>query len=263
MFTGTRDFARKKAEGEPIVLTTCYDAWSAALLARSDVDAILVGDSAAMVVHGHDSTIPIGVEQMSVHVAAVRRGAPEAFIIGDLPFLCHRKSLDTAVSAVEMLIKAGAQAVKLEGAKGNLSLVRHLVESGVPVMGHLGLTPQSVHALGGYRLQGTRDEEAEALFQDTLTLEEAGVFALVLEMVPAELAARVEAALKVPTIGIGAGGGTAGQVLVLHDLLGMNPNWHPRFLRTYLDGAGLIVSAVNDYASSVRDRSFPGPDESF
>ena len=263
MFSDTSDFAKKKAAAKPIVMTTCYDAWSAALLEKSEVDAILVGDSAAMVMHGHDSTIPIDVEQMAVHVAAVRRGAPEAYIIGDMPFLSHRKSLDAAVSAAEVLIKAGAQSVKMEGAMGNLPLIRHLVESGVPVMGHLGLTPQSVHALGGYRLQATSDEAADALGRDAHALEEAGVFALVLEMVPANLGARIEADLKVPTIGIGAGGGTGGQVLVLHDLLGMNPDWRPRFLRTYMDGAGLIVNAVNDFARSVRDRSFPGPDESF
>jgi 3-methyl-2-oxobutanoate hydroxymethyltransferase len=263
MFADTHDFARKKTEGEPIVMTTCYDAWSAALLARSEVDAILVGDSAAMVMHGYDSTIPIDVEQMAIHVAAVRRGAPSAFIIGDMPFLSFRKGLEVSVAAVELLVKAGAQAVKLEGAKGNLSLVRHLVESGVPVMGHLGLTPQSVHALGGYRLQATSEKGAETLVQDAQALEEAGVFALVLEMVPSELAARVANDLQIPTIGIGAGAATDGQVLVLHDLLGMNPDWQPRFLRTYLDGAGLIVKAVDEYAASVHNRSFPGPDESF
>lgn len=263
MFKDTLDFARKKVEGEPIVMTTCYDAWSATLLATSDVDAILVGDSAAMVMHGHDSTIPIDIDQMAVHVAAVRRGAPCAFIVGDLPFLSFRKGTDEAVAAVEKLFRAGAQAVKLEGAKGNLTVVRHLVESGIPVMGHLGLTPQSVHALGGYRVQGTENDDAEALINDSQDLQDAGVFSLVLEMVPSELATRVESALEIPTIGIGAGVGTAGQVLVLQDFLGMNADWNPRFLRKYLDGASLIVDAVNDYAASVRDRSFPSEEESF
>jgi 3-methyl-2-oxobutanoate hydroxymethyltransferase len=262
MFT-VSDFAKRKLEKRPIVMTTCYDAWSASLLARADVDAILVGDSAAMVMHGHDSTIPIDVLQMAVHVAAVRRGAPEAFVIGDLPFLAHRKGIDNTVSAAEALMKAGAQAIKLEGAKGNIESIRHLVESGVPVMGHLGLTPQSVHALSGYRLQAKNREDAVALEEDAQSLQEAGIFALVLEMVPAALARGLEAKLAIPTIGIGAGDGTGGQVLVLQDLLGMNPDWRPRFLRTYLDGAGLIVAAVNDYAHSVRAGEFPGPDESF
>ena len=257
------DFAKRKREGVPISMVTCYDAWSAALIAETEIDCILVGDSLAMVVYGHDTTLPVEIDTMAAHTAAVRRGAPDAFVIGDMPFLSYRRGLESAVDNVAKLIRAGAQAVKLEGAAGNLELIRHLVESGVPVMGHLGLTPQSVHQLGGFKVQARSDEAAAALIEQAHELEEAGCFALVLEAVPAAVAAEVTAVLEIPTIGIGAGRHVDGQVLVLQDLLGITTAFRPKFVRTWLDGSTLIRDALQAYHRDVTDGSFPNGEESY
>ena len=189
----------------PISMVTCYDSWSAALIAETDIDCVLVGDSLAMVVYGHDTTLPVDIDTMAAHTAAVHRGMPKKFLIGDMPFLSYRKGLEIAMSNVGKLMNAGANAVKLEGANGNVELVRHIVESGVPVMGHLGLIPQSVHQLGGFKVQARDEEEAAALMEQALALERAACFALVLEAVPATVGAEVTGALEIPTIGIGAG----------------------------------------------------------
>jgi 3-methyl-2-oxobutanoate hydroxymethyltransferase len=224
---------------------------------------VLVGDSLAMVVYGHDSTLPADIDTMAAHTAAVRRGAPQSFIIGDLPFLSFRRGLESAVDAVGTLMRAGANAVKLEGAAGNLELVRHIVESGVPVMGHLGLTPQSVHRLGGFKVQARDAAAAAELLDDARALEGAGCFALVLEAVPAAVAGEVTAALAIPTIGIGAGPQVDGQVLVLQDLLGVTTAFRPKFVRTWMDGASLIREALAGFHRDVTTRAFPGTEESY
>ncbi len=258
-----RDFARYRAEGHNISMVTCYDAWSAQILETSDIDCILVGDSAAMVMHGHDTTVPATLDLLETHVAAVRRGAPGKFIVGDFPFLEHRQGVPHAVAAAGRLMRAGAQAVKIEGLRGHEDVVHALVEGGVPVMGHLGLTPQSVHQLGGFRVQAKTVEAADALKEDAQGLERLGCFALVLECVPSDVAADVTRALSIPTIGIGAGVETSGQVLVLQDLLGMNTGFQPRFVRRYLDGHSLVRAAVNRYVADVREASFPRAEEGY
>jgi len=259
------DFARAHQEGRKIVMLTAYDTWSARLLNQSPVDCLLVGDSCAMVMHGYPDTLAATTELMSLHVRAVRIGAPDKFLVGDMPFLSFRRSLDRALDCVQALMQAGAQAVKLEGAEGHLDLVRHLNHSGVPVMGHLGLTPQSVHALGGYRVQGKTEQAARRLVEDALALQEAGCFALVLECVPANLAAEVTQKLQIPTIGIGAGAQVGGQVLVLHDMLGAQPadQAQPRFVRRYADLAGLVQSAVSHFVSDVQQGVYPTQQEAY
>lgn len=253
----------RKIRREKIVMITCYDYTSARILAQADVDMLLVGDSAAMVMHGHDSTLPISIQEMSWHVAAVKRGAPKKFIVGDLPFLSYRRSLAETVEAAGQLMKAGASAVKLEGIVGSEDSITHLVRSGIPVMGHIGLTPQSVNTLGGFRVQGSQDADRKRLKEEALACERAGCFALVLECVPETLAAEISASLAIPTIGIGAGAETDGQVLVMQDLLGMNLDFKPKFVRRYLDGNKLLLDAFNSYASDVRDGSFPASEERY
>jgi len=257
------DMTAARAAGTPITVLTCYDAWSAKILAASRVDALLVGDSAAMVMHGHDTTIPADLDTMCLHTAAVRRGAPDKLLIADMPFLAHRKSLAATMEAVERLVRAGGQAVKLEGADGNEEAIRHIVESGIDVMGHLGLTPQSLHRLGGYRVQGRDQGVAGKLADDALRLQDAGCFALVLELVPGALARSITESLAIPTIGIGAGPHTSGQVLVLQDMLGLQPDFRPRFLRTWLDGADLVRDAVDRFDRDVKDGRYPSDEESY
>lgn len=257
------EFARFKSEGRKISMVTAYDAWSARLVARSQVDAILVGDSAAMVMHGHPTTLAATVGLMALHTSAVARYAAGKFVIADLPFLSFRKGVGAAMNAVGALVRGGAQAVKLEGVDGHEEVVEHVVGSGVPVMGHIGLTPQSVHGFGGFRVQGRTETAAAALLRQAKTLQELGCFSIVLECIPAELAARITAMLTIPTIGIGAGCGTDGQVLVLHDLWGVDTSHRPRFVRRYFDGEDVLTSALNRYAADVRKTRFPGPDESY
>ena len=257
------DFQTCKAQNEKIVMLTCYDYTSARIVQDSDVDVILVGDSAAMVMHGYGTTIPADVEMMCRHIESVSRGTKNKFIVGDMPFLSFRQSLTDIMRAVASVMKAGAHAVKLEGIEGNRDTIAHIVESGVPVMGHLGLTPQSVNQLGGFRVQGRGDKAAAALRKEALACEQAGCFALVLECVPDELAAEITASLNIPTIGIGAGAGTDGQVLVMQDLLGLSSDFKPRFVRKYLDGRKLWQDAFNAFASDVKKGHFPATDESY
>ena len=257
------DMVAARLAGRPISVLTCYDFWSAGILAASTIDALLVGDSAAMVMHGHETTIPADLDMMCLHVSAVRRGAPDKLVIADMPFLAHRRSLPDTMAAVERLMRAGGQAVKLERADGNCEAIRHIVDSGVDVMGHLGLTPQSLHRLGGYRVQGRDDQVAAKLADDALRLQDAGCFALVLELVPSELARSITASLSIPTIGIGAGPHTSGQVLVLQDMLGMQPEFRPKFLRTYLDGFELLRDACDRFAADVKEGRYPADEESY
>lgn len=242
-------------------MVTAYDAAMARIAAQSAVDAILVGDSAAMVVHGLPSTVHATLEMMVLHTAAVRRGAPDLVVVADMPFMTFRRGPAEAVRVAGALLQAGATAVKLEGITGHEDVVAHLVGSGIPVMGHLGLTPQSVHQLGGYRLQGRSASEAARLREEASRLAELGVFSLVLECIPEALAADITRALPVPTIGIGAGGGCAGQILVLNDLLGLDAAFRPKFSRRYVDGHGAILSALNDYVRDVQTAGFPAREE--
>jgi len=257
------DFARSKAEHRRISIVTAYDAWSARLVARSRVDAILVGDSVAMVVHGHDTTIPATVGMMAMHTRAVARAAAGKFIIADLPFLSYRRGVSAAITAVSALVRSGAHAVKLESVDGHEDVVRQIVGSGVPVMGHIGMTPQSVNQLGGFKVQGTNEADAAALLRQAQTLEHLGCFSIVLECIPAALGARISADLTIPTIGIGAGPETDGQVLVLHDLLGLDQAHTPRFVRRYADGESLVTAALDAYDADVKEARFPVLQESY
>ncbi len=257
------DFQACKARHEKIVMLTCYDYTSARIVQDSDIDVILVGDSAAMVMHGYGTTIPADIEMMCRHIESVARGTKNKFIVGDMPFLSFRQSLTDNMRAVASVMKAGAHAVKLEGIEGNAETIAHIVKSGVPVMGHLGLTPQSVNQLGGFRVQGRGERAAEALKNQALACEQAGCFALVLECVPDDLATEITGLLSIPTIGIGAGAGTDGQVLVMQDLLGLSGDFKPKFVRKYLDGKRLWRDAFNAYASDVKSGQFPASDESY
>ncbi len=250
-----QDFACHKQAGQKIVMATCYSNWSAQIMDQTDIDCLLVGDTVAMVEYGYDSTLKATVDMMEMHVEAVARGSNK-FIIGDMPFLSYRKGLAATMEAVERLMRAGANAVKLEGAAGNLDIVKHIVESGVPVMGHLGLTPQMVHQLSGYKVQGRGDAAQALLLQQSKALEDAGCFSLVLECVPEQVAATVTEALTIPTIGIGAGNNTSGQVLVFHDMLGMN-NFKSKFIKRYLNGQDLMIDAFNQYHREVQAQAFP------
>jgi len=257
------DFAKMKAAGDKITMITCYDYTSAVLANKTKVDCLLVGDSLAMTMHGFASTVSATTELMAYHTAAVARGAKDKFIVGDLPFMAYRKSLSDNINAVQAIMQAGAHAVKLEGANGNTGFIQHLVDSGVPVMGHIGLTPQSVNTLGGYHVQGKTDESAKRLMEEAIALEEAGCFALVLECVPTALAAEISRKLKIPTIGIGAGPETDGQVLVFQDLLGLNTDFKPKFVKKYLEGAALVTGAIDAYHDEVKQGVFPDADHSF
>jgi 3-methyl-2-oxobutanoate hydroxymethyltransferase len=255
------DMARS---GQRIPMLTAYDYPTARILDTAGIPIILVGDSLGMVVLGHDSTLPVTMDDMIHHAAAVVRGTEHAFVVGDMPFMSYQGNQDEAVrNAGRFLKEAGCQAVKLEGGKSVLPLVRTLVGYGIPVMGHLGLTPQSVNQLGGFRVQGRTATQAATLLEDAVALEEAGIFALVLEMVPEQVAKRISDRLDIPTIGIGAGPHCDGQVLVVNDMLGMNPGFHPKFLKQYANLAETMAQAVKAYADDVQTGSFPGPEHSF
>lgn len=244
-------------------MVTSYDTWSARLLAEAPVDCLLVGDSAMMVMHGERDTLGATMDLMAMHTRAVSRGAPEKFIVADMPFLSVRKGAAHALDCATQLLGAGAHAVKVEGLKGHSYVVRHLVDSGIPVMGHLGLLPQSVHTVGGYHVQARNAADAAQLKKDAAAFEKAGAFAIVLECIPQKLASEVTAKLKIPTIGIGAGAGCDGQVLVLHDLLGFNPTFKPRFVRQFADGAAVVQTGVTKFSAAVRAGKFPADKESF
>jgi 3-methyl-2-oxobutanoate hydroxymethyltransferase len=257
------DFPKAKRSSKKISMVTCYDYTSARIVAETNIDCILVGDSLAMTMHGDPSTLGATAELMALHIAAVRKGAPGKFLIGDMPFLAHRGSLDQTIASVREIMKAGAQAVKIEGVDGSENTIRHLVQSGVPVMGHLGMTPQSVHQFGGFRLQATSPEAQEILLDQAKRLEACGVFAIVLECVPSAVARFVTEQLEIPTIGIGAGSDCSGQVLVFQDLLGLNQDFKARFVRQFLDGAELIKGALNHFDDAVKAGSFPSLSESY
>jgi len=260
----TRSLLKMKQNGDPIVALTAYDAPMARLLNAAGVDLILVGDSVANVKLGYTNTLPVTLDEMIHHTKAVRRGNTHALLVGDMPFLTYEFDPKDAVRRVGRLIKeGGAHAVKVEGAGGVLPSIKALVAANIPVMGHLGLTPQAVHRLGGYRVQGRDRRAAEALFKEARALESAGVFALVLEAVPAPVAKRITKALKIPTIGIGAGPFTDGQILVLDDLLGFSDAPPPKFVRPYASLWPVALDAVYRFGQDVKARRFPGPEETY
>jgi len=258
------DFAAKKQRGEKLVLITAYDYPTAFYVDAAGVDAILVGDTLGMVVLGHETTLPVTMEQMLDRTAAVARAAKGALVIADMPFLSYQVNDDEAVrNAGRFLKEAGARAVKLEGGHRIAPLVRRLTEIGIPVMGHLGMTPQSVHQFGGFRLQGRERAESEQILADALELEAAGAFALVLELVPAELAATITNSLRIPTIGIGAGPACDGEIQVFHDMLGLFEWLKPRHAKRYAEVGKLIQRAVAQYVAEVRAGDFPTDENCF
>jgi 3-methyl-2-oxobutanoate hydroxymethyltransferase len=249
-----------KQRGEKIAMLTAYDAAFAAVLDAQGVDAVLVGDSLGMVVQGHDSTLPVSLDHMVYHCAAVARGLQRALLLVDMPFLSYADPVRAVDAARRLMAEGGARMLKLEGAGHVVEVIRHLVERDVPVCAHLGLTPQSVHRLGGYTVQGREAEAAERLFSDAQAVAAAGAELLVLECVPARLAERIGAALDIATIGIGAGPDCDGQVLVLHDMLGVTPGHRPKFSRDFLAGQDSVAAAVADYVAAVKAGRFPAPE---
>jgi 3-methyl-2-oxobutanoate hydroxymethyltransferase len=255
---------QKKAAGDRIAMLTCYDATFARLLDDGGVDVLLVGDSLGMVVQGHSTTLPVTLDEMIYHTRAVARGARRAQILGDLPFMSYQASLSEAMHSAGRLMKeGGAEAVKLEGGAQHAELVAKLVGAGIPVMGHIGLTPQSFHQLGGFKVQGREAGAARRLVDDAVSLQQAGAYAIVLEGIPLELAADITKAVDVPTIGIGAGPYCDGQVLVIYDLLGMNEEFKPKFVRRYENLSVRIRTAVDEYVADVKSGAFPDDSESF
>jgi 3-methyl-2-oxobutanoate hydroxymethyltransferase len=256
-----------KERGERIVMLTAYDATFARLLDQAGIDVLLVGDSVGMVVQGHQSTLPVTMDEMVYHCRSVVRGRGEAgraHVVCDMPFMSYQVGSDDAIRNAGRLLKEGAaESVKLEGGEVIVPIVRRLVDSGIPVMGHLGLTPQSVHQLGGWRVQGKSEDDAQRLVRDAKMLEEAGAYSIVLETIPAELAARITDSVRIPTIGIGAGVDTDGQVLVIYDLLGLNPGFTPKFLKRYANVGEDVMAACKTYRNEVRSRAFPSKEYSY
>ena len=253
-----------KRDGRPITMLTAYDATFARLLDDSGVDILLVGDSLGMVIQGEANTLGVTLEHVIYHTRAVSRGAQYAHVVADMPFMSYQASVEEGVRNAGRLIKEGhAEAVKLEGGRRHCELVSRLSEVGIPVMGHIGLTPQSIHAMGGYRVQGRKAAQARTLVEDALALQEAGVYSLVLEGIPLEVARDISEVLDVPTIGIGAGPHCDGQVLVIYDLLGLDDSFKPRFLKRYAELGPRIRGAVETYTEEVVAGVFPGPEHSF
>ncbi|MBO4249996.1 MAG: 3-methyl-2-oxobutanoate hydroxymethyltransferase [Paludibacteraceae bacterium] len=260
----TAKLRQMKQNGEKIAMLTSYDFTLASLVDEAGIDILLVGDSASNVVCGNQTTLPISVDEMIFLTKGVVRAAQHALVVCDMPFGSYQVSEEEAVrNAIKILKESGCDAVKLEGGEEILSSIRHMIQSGVPVMGHLGLTPQSVNQFGGYGLRAKEEAEAEKLLHDAQLLDEAGCFCIVLEKIPAALAERVTSAVSCPVIGIGAGNACDGQVLVLHDMLGLNQGFKPKFLRHFAKLAGEVKNAVGEYISAVKDQSFPSAEESY
>jgi 3-methyl-2-oxobutanoate hydroxymethyltransferase len=258
------DIQRMKSEGEKITVLTCYDFPTARIMDACGVDVILVGDSVGVVVAGYDNTLPVTMDEMVYHVKAVMRANPKALVVADMPFMSYQTTLDEARrNAGRILKEAGAAAVKIEGGANMAPVIRALVDIDIPVVAHIGLTPQSIHRMGGYKVQGKRQEQAAKLLDDARAVAEAGAFAVVLEGIPQTLAARITAESTIPTIGIGAGGGCDGQVLVLHDILGLCEKYSPKFVKRYANVQETIASAVSSYIAEVRNGVFPGEEHSF
>jgi 3-methyl-2-oxobutanoate hydroxymethyltransferase len=253
-----------KERGEKIAMLTAYDATFARLLDEAGADVLLVGDSVGMVVQGHDTTLPVTLEEIAYHCRAVTRGARRAHVVGDMPFMSYQASWEQGMTNAGKLMKEGScHSVKLEGGAVHAELVHRLVNAGIPVMGHIGLTPQSYHQLGGFKVQGREVGGRERLLSDARTLEQAGVYAIVLEAIPADIAREITESVAVPTIGIGAGTGCDGQVLVSYDALGMDESFKPRFVRRYATLGATIKDAIAHYVADVRGGAFPSDAESF
>src|SRR6056297_717191 len=260
----TQTVVDMKRHGEKISMLTAYDFTMAGIIDGAGVDVILVGDSASNVMAGHETTVPMTMDQMIYHTQCVVRGVDRALVIADLPFMSYQVTTKEALkSAGRMMKEAGAHAVKMEGGDPISNTVKRIVEAGIPVMGHLGLTPQSIYQFGTYKVRAKEEQEADQLLKDAKILEEAGVFSIVLEKIPSSLAKRVTESLSVPTIGIGAGPHCDGQVLVLHDMLGLNKDFSPRFLRRYADLHESMTGAVEHYISDVKEGSFPNESEQY
>ncbi|BAU28859.1 ketopantoate hydroxymethyltransferase [Aneurinibacillus soli] len=260
----TASLKEQKKNGEKIVMLTAYDYPSANLAEEAGVDMILVGDSLGMVVLGYDSTIPVTLDDMIHHTKAVTRGASRAFVVTDLPFLTYHGTIEETLRNAGRIMQEGlAKAVKIEGGAELAPLIRRCTQAGIPVVGHIGLTPQSVHQLGGYKVQGKTPEAAQKLLDDAKALEEAGVFALVMECVPEQLATLISKQLSIPTIGIGAGAGCDGQVLVYHDILGYGGGHVPKFVKRYGEAGAIIHQAIAQYAHEVRNGAFPAAEHTF
>lgn len=258
------DFKSYKENNKKISMITCYDYPSAKIIAESKINSVLVGDSLAMTVHGHKSTVTATMQMMILHTKAVANGIKQQFIVSDLPFLSYRISKEDTMQNARALIQAGANGIKLEGGDAQaLEIINNLVTAGVPVMGHIGLTPQSVHQLGGYKIQGKDQSAAQRLLSEAKNLEDAGAFAIVLECIPANLAKNISQSLKIPTIGIGAGFDTDGQILVWHDLLGLQTELQPRFVKKYLNGKEVLLNAINSYVDEVHEIKFPSDENIF
>lgn len=259
----TISLIEKKQKGNKITALTAYDYSMAKLIDEAGVDIALVGDSLGMVVLGYENTLPVTMEEMLHHTRAVARGAKRAMVVGDMPFLSYQVSIEEAVrNAGRFLQEGNAHAVKLEGGRQMTETIRRIVDVGIPVMGHLGMTPQSVHVFGGFRAQGRTKSDAERILNDAQALEEAGVFAIVLELIPQELARRITDAVSVPTIGIGAGPHCDGQVQVTNDLLELYGEFHPKHAKSYAKLSGIILGAFKSFVREVEEGSFPGPEHS-
>ena len=258
------DIQKMKADGEKIAVLTCYDYPTARIVDSCGIDVILVGDSAGVVVAGYENTLPVTVEEMIYHTRAVVRAEPRALVVADMPFLSYQIDLPSARLNAGRLVKdGGAAAVKLEGGEHCAAVIRAIVDMDIPVMGHIGLTPQSIHRMGGYRVQGKKSEQAEQILRDALAVEAAGAFALVLEGIPLGLARRITAELIIPTIGIGAGPHCDGQVLVIHDILGLCEKYSPKFVKKYADVKQVMTEAVGSYIAEVKGGAFPDEGHSF
>ncbi|MCC5925135.1 MAG: 3-methyl-2-oxobutanoate hydroxymethyltransferase [Bacteroidetes bacterium] len=260
----TRTVVDFKIKGEKISMITAYDYTMAKIVDHAGIDVILVGDSASNVMAGHETTLPITLDQMIYHTSCVVRGVDRALVVADLPFMSYQVTVKEAlISAGRMMKEAGAHAVKLEGGASVCETIKRIVDAGIPVMGHLGLTPQSIYKFGTYKVRAKDDAEAEQLIKDAMALQEAGCFALVLEKIPAALATKVTKLLDIPTIGIGAGGECDGQVLVVHDMLGLTKDFHPRFIRRYHNLFDEMSNAVNAYVNDVKSGDFPSDQEQY
>jgi 3-methyl-2-oxobutanoate hydroxymethyltransferase len=262
-FQKVTDFRKAKKSGQKISMLSVYDAVLARIAVKTGVNCLLVGDSVAMVLYGFESTVFATVEMMAAHVAAVRRACPKVFLVADLPFGSYRRGIDVAMQAVETLVRAGASSVKLEGVSGNETVIPHIIESGIPVMGHLGLTPQSVLGIGGYKVQGVTPESAHRLVDDAKRLEDLGAFSLVLECASRAVGAKISRSISIPVIGIGAGAEVDGQVLVASDLLGFSNGPAPRFVRKYLDCETLVANAFGEFLQDIETGDYPSGSESY
>ena len=258
-----RTLAQMKREGAKITMLTCYDVTFARLSDAAGIDMLLVGDSLGMVIKGEPNTLNVSIEQVAYHTAAVARGVTRAHVVGDMPFMSYQASAEQAMHNAAQLLRAGASSVKIEGGETMAPTVARMVEAGIPVMGHVGLQPQSVHAMGGFVVQGRDPTSRRNIIHDALALERAGAYAIVLEGIPADLAAEITAQLGIPTIGIGAGPACDGQVLVVYDLLGLNPDFSPKFVRKFVDGAQVLGQAFGEYVAAVQDGSFPAQQHTF